>query len=174
MFYAPIWVFECISSFEVRDPNILSHHCCIYFEFENFTESLCENIEARNAEDGNVNFDEVGSKFVLKNELKPEFKYSFSSEDITLKLQDLGTSTASCITAEDIDKSVQDFVNIVEPLAIPLFKKQNSRQTKVNVFDNKSENPWYDEDCIVNHYAFMQSLNLFRECKSDKNRIKKG
>ena len=40
------------------------------------------------------------------------------------------------------------------------------------MFDNKSENPWYDEDCRVKHYAFMQNLNLFRECKSDENRIK--
>ena len=69
-------------------------------------------------------------------------------------------------------KSVQDFVNIVESVAVPLFKKQNSHQTKVNVFDNKSENPLYDEDCRVQHYAFMQNLNLFRECKSVENRIK--
>ena len=47
-------VFKYISSFEVGDPNILSDHCCIYFEFENFTESLCENIEAINAEDGKL------------------------------------------------------------------------------------------------------------------------
>ena len=81
-YYAPIRFLNIFPSFEVGDPNILSDHCCIYFEFENFTESLCENIKAINAEDGNVNFEEVGSKFVWKNELKPEFKYSLSSENI--------------------------------------------------------------------------------------------
>lgn len=48
------------------DPNILSDHCCIYFEFENSTESLYENTEAKNAEVGFESFEEVGSKFIWK------------------------------------------------------------------------------------------------------------
>ena len=79
----------------------------------------------------------------------------------------------SIIFSNTIDDSIRTFTSVVEKCAKPLFQKNIYIHEPLEDDSrvHTSNSPWFDNECADNRYLFYRHLNLFRENKSEVNRI---
>lgn len=125
-------LFNFIKEFEVQEPNILSDHCMINFSFD----FIKQQVSDAPSED----FEYVNSKFVWNNELKEEYLEKLQQSLTTEKLFELNSNISCCTDSNNIQSCLSDFVNILDNVSAPLFKKKI-----YNVDQNETENDYFTE-----------------------------
>ena len=86
-------IFDCITSFQVHDPNSLSDHCLIEYMFEN----TC-TLEKRDAHSTYVNGSTVNWKYKWKPERRTNFINGLNSEVFIDQLDTLTAYTSTCFS----------------------------------------------------------------------------
>lgn len=80
----------------------------------------------------------------------------------------------SIILSDKIDEGIRTFASVIEDCAKPLFQKNiyvNSSYGDNDQGLQKSNAPWFDEECADNRCLFYRHLNLFRGNRCEENRI---
>ena len=85
------------------------------------------------------------------------------------QFQDLNNRVLNCTDQNGINLYLADFNDIFSNVCSPFFK--SSKVNNSYKYDEKHENPWFNEDCEEKRHVFLQKLNLFRTLKNDKSRI---
>ena len=132
-------MFNFIQSFEEQEPNILSDHCIVFFSFE-FGSCQGQRSESDN-------FDRVSEKYTWKNEFKEEYVNRLSYESTKQQLNVLNLNIANCSNESDVNSCVSEFVNIINNVSAPLFKKSIKTEKDNAQFSNEKQNPWFNDEC---------------------------
>ena len=76
-------------------------------------------------------------------------------------------------SSNDIDKSLEDFSDIMTKVCDPIFGKKvkGSINTAQDSGYKESNNAWFDQECKEKRELFYLSLNKYRQCNNDENRI---
>lgn len=160
-------LFNFVSQFEVEEPNLLSDHCLVSFELNIKIVVLEGNYENLRP----TQTSKLHSKVVWNGDLKNQFIAALNSNNVCSSLNDLKMTVENCINSNEIDNVVSSFVNVLDGVVSPLFKKNVTSGQKAVHFNNRKDNPWYDRECEEKKVAFLTNLNIFRDNKSDNNRI---
>ena len=153
-------LFNCFSSFMVMDPNILSDHCTINFEL-NICSMGDEMLENRKGDSIRVK-----SKYVWEKSKSNQYKQALSSENTTESLQAIFSNIDNNCTDEQVEESIQSFVEVLDSVCKPLFEKyipEVSQSQPKNTF-------LYNEDCENKKLLFFNRLNVYRNNPNDENR----
>ena len=160
-------MFNFIKNFEVQEPNILSDHCLVKFCFE----FSCDRTISQESDE----YDTVDSKYKWNSEYKAEYLQCLQQNTVSDKLASLNVNISNCTNSDGIESCVSDFVNIIDEISTPLFKKAlknpSINEVNENLFTNKSDAPWFNETCREKRFRFYQMLNKYREIKNDLNRV---
>ena len=136
-------LFNFIKKFEVQEPNILSDHCLINFSFD----FIKRHVSNAPSED----FEYANSKFVWNRELKDEYLEKLQQSSTTEKLSELNSNISCCIDSNNIESCLSDFVDILDNVSAPLFKKKictvAQNDTENDNLTDKNHTPWYNQDC---------------------------
>ena len=153
-------LFNCFSSFMVMDPNILSDHCTINFEL-NICSMGDEMLENRKGDSIRVK-----SKYVWEKSKSNQYKQALSSENTTESLQAIFSNIDNNCTDEQVEESIQSFVEVLDSVCKPLFEKyipEVSQSQPKNTF-------LYNENCENKKLLFLNRLNVYRNNPNDENR----
>ena len=128
-------MFKFIKDFEVQEPNILSDHCLDRFCFV----FSCDRVNNQEYDQ----YETVDSKYKGNSECKAEFILCLQQNTISDQLASLNANISNCINGDEIESCVSDFVNIIDEMSTPLFKKtfQNpaTNESSDKSFTNKSD-----------------------------------
>lgn len=164
---APAETIQYFTKFCVDEPNILSDHCCIHFDFS-------PKCRAQNTETCNIsnheNLSLLTRKMIWNCEKANDFKQMMSTDDIIHKLINLNRDIDVCSSTNDIDNCVNNLVNIFVDVGNPLFEKKISHKPK-GTRSSHSPNKWFTDRCSEMKLNFHQKLNLYRLTKTDQTRI---
>lgn len=116
----------------------------------------------------------MNSKFVWNSELKDEYLENLQQSSTTEKLFELNSNIACCIDSNNIESCLSDFVNILDNVSAPLFKKKictvAQNDTESDNLTDKNHTPWYNQDCKEKTFYIFQMLNKYRNLKNDDSR----
>ena len=158
-------ILPLVSSFNVNDPNILSDHSIIDF-------SVMSNSHLSDENDfEQCNSESVQYKYIWDKNLLDEYKARLSSADT------INTFEHACmilnndqLSPDDIVRSLNCIVEGIELCAKPLFAKTLYHDKRECIFlDNHV--PWFDDDCRIKRCEFYRFLNIFRQDRTDANRV---
>jgi hypothetical protein len=157
-------LFQYIDVFEVQDPNILSDHCLVDISLV-FNKPLSVHVQNAKPCETLDSF-----KYVWNNGKKQMFAENLSSENTMNKLNYFNVKVNNVKSSSDIDECINDFSNIFDGVASPLFKKDikhaDSDTSASHIVDCK----WYTQECFELRNTFHKMLNVYRNNKSDFNR----
>ena len=108
-------MFNFIKNFEVQEPNILSDHCLVKFCFE----FPCDRTISQESDE----YDTVDSKYKWNSECKAEYLQCLQQNTVSDKLVSLNVNISNCTNGDGIESCVSGFVNIIDEISTPLFKK---------------------------------------------------
>ncbi len=158
---------QMFNIFKVEDPNVLSDHCVIYFEYE-----YTLNTNSINSTTCNEGCTTIQYKFVWNKDHEIDFLDALRSEATQNNFLAILNALDNVHESKHaLNTCVIDFVEIVEGVAVPYFKKQTRNKTNNNNNSNNNNNKWYDDNCRNKKLHFNYTLNKFRQCNSNQNRI---
>lgn len=160
-------LFTLFPHFQVEEPNLLSDHCLIQFELK--TDAIKTGGQYESGKSTQTT--KLQSKVVWDIDQKDQYINSLSSEDIYSRLNDVTRSVESCINSNEIDNAVSSLINVLDGVISPLFKKNLTSRQNAVCFNNKKQNPWFNRDCEEKKQTFLANLNIFRDNKTNNNRI---
>jgi len=166
-------LMSSFQSFVVDEPNIFSDHCLISFSFKN---GISSNPDG-SVRDENNNRDSQGSKlsymYKWDSAKANAYKCNLNKEETVSSLDCLIRSLNNLNEANDIDKNLEEFSDIINKVCDPIFgKKVNSNEDTSNYSCYKeSNNAWFDQECKEKREDFYISLNRYRQCKNEENRV---
>ena len=153
--------FGCISDFHVKSFNEWSDHAPLSFNIVCNTEIYtCEELQSGD------------SRIIWNDSLRDEFRRS-----LIARLTDLNYEV-SHIDAWDrnsINSSVENFAEILNDVAKPLFSRQNvcKKSNSSNAFSNRvsKKADWFDDECRAAKQLYFDALNEFNRYKTEDNRL---
>ena len=149
------------SSFSIDEPNIISHHCTLFF-------SLIYNVSRSgancNATEGNS--PKIKSKYVWDKTLQADYIRNLSSEDTINTLNTITNKFCQEGNISDFDKNISNFVIALDGVCKPLFERKMHSESA----QSKSSGTQYDETCDLNKVLFFEKLNNYRKDKNEINR----
>ncbi|MEW8548380.1 MAG: reverse transcriptase family protein, partial [Candidatus Thiodiazotropha sp.] len=158
-------LLECLSTFHVDDPNILSDHCALYFSLSCLSHAQPNDTVIQ---------PEVGQskKYVWRPENAEDYMSNISSrEQQFLQLQ---TKLSEAQSGQDIDENISNFVNVMSEICDPLFAKTVRIGSENNKYTSFKENnqPWFDQECSNKREIFYLELNNFRINKNTQTQTR--
>ena len=153
------------NSFVVLEPNILSVHCAINFSF-----GKLKHIDDV-ADDDTSQHIEYTYKWNADG--KEEFIQSLRSDVIQDRLNSIANDLQFIESQTDIDSNLSTFYEIIDDACSPTLKKYIDTSQYSNNYvhtETKSQNRWFDSECIAQQEQFYNFLHEFRREKSEYNR----
>ena len=105
--------------------------------------------------------------------MRDEFRSS-----LIARLTDLNyvVSHIDACDRNSINSSVENFAEILNDVAKPLFSRQNvcKKSNSSNAFSNRvsKKADWFDDECRAVKQLYFDALNEFNRYKTDDNRLK--
>ena len=124
-------LFQCISKFEVHDPNVLSDHCLLTFSF------TFQNSNVREVTENE--YEQVQGKFVWNNDFKSEYIGLLGQPEIAETLNGLNARIPTCMERDEINNCLSEFSHILEDVASPIFKTSSNNTQKDSLERDYSE-----------------------------------
>ena len=114
-----------------------------------------------------------GKKYVWNAESKDQFINRLEQESVIEKSNLLNVNISNSTNENDLQSCLADFVNLIDDVAAPLFKKtvKYKDATKYESCFSENKNPWFNEECREKKYFFSHMLDKYRQSKTDVNRI---
>ncbi|MCG8047974.1 MAG: reverse transcriptase family protein, partial [Candidatus Thiodiazotropha endolucinida] len=153
-------LFKYFDHLTVYDANILSDHCLLSFGLAATNEESKDN---RN----NENLQNIECKYVWQPARCDDFVRVINSEETVSKFDRLSDELSNLTGQNEIDENVKKFNTILDSVCSPLFKKNVFIGEKMSESCNKSENKWFDNNCMAARVEFYRCLNIYRNDKND-------
>lgn len=157
-------MFDCITSFDVGDPNPFSDHCSIHFTFSNIG-TADNNSNTQNTHQ------HIRSKSKWKDDCKESFISNLGSRDVQSKFGVLCNKTHNSNTELEVESCINEFVTILDSVAQPLFVNNVPQCTTDKSVIETFNNPWFTDICEDKRRIFQFCLTKYRVCNSDENRV---
>ncbi|XP_053395382.1 uncharacterized protein LOC123523921 isoform X1 [Mercenaria mercenaria] len=156
-------LWECINSFEIMEPNILSDHCIVSFSMKSKSQ-----IEIRDFQRGDDDADKISYKYKWNDENKGTYIEQLNSENITYMFNELNNDVLNAQSNVDLDTSLNTFCDILNSVCTPLFKKKCSSSSVSCSYDK--EKAYYDVECNQLKSSYYKLLNIYRNDNCDDNK----
>ena len=134
-------LFQCISSFQIHDPNILFQKMLI----------------------------SVKKKYIWEEQKFSEYINNLKLQEEKFRTLTLHLSSAK--SQQEIDENMGNFVKIMDDICHPLFSKNLpvTRTENFGSETKKSSRPWFDDGCRQARSIFYKELNNYRRDRNSVN-----
>jgi len=160
-------------SFVVGEPNIFSDHCLIRFSFNQILNANEDNSFTTNSDERNSHGNKLSYMYKWDSSKVDAYKNNLSEVNIVTSLDSLSKLLNDVTSSNDIDENLEMFSDVMNKVCDPIFGK--NLKSNVNIDQGscykESNSTWFDQECKEKREEFYLSLNVYRECKNEENRI---